>query len=356
MSRALSALLVERLVNQKLARSTLRDPCEVVSWFGAVQAQDFQGARWAIGLRTRAATDTTVERAFNDGAILRTHVLRPTWHFVVAADIRWLIALTGPRIIARMAWRHRQLELDPQTVRRSRTVLTRALGDGPLTRRDLAGVLQRTRILVTPERLSHLLALAELEGLVCSGPLRDRQFTYALIDHRVPGVPPVAQEEARARLAERYFRSHGPATLADFAWWSGLSMREARSAVEMAGTALSRDALVTGTYRFARSRRRARTVGHSAFLLPSFDEFLVAYKDRSAILGDRSIAPRDVLAQTVIVDGRAAGLWRARRENGSVTIAIDPRRRLPRDVLDRIRDAAARYGAFIGQPVTVERG
>jgi hypothetical protein len=351
----LNEILRERLVNQKLAGSAPPDPHEIVSWFGAVQAQDFQGARWALKLRSKSLTAAAVDRAFDEGRILRTHVLRPTWHFVTAGDIRWLIALSGPRIIARLAYCHRWLELDAGTMIRSRAALIRALEARHLTRRELAGVLQRARIAVTPVRLSHLLMVAELEGLVCSGPVCDGRLTYALMDERAPRVSPIDADAALARLAGRYFTSHGPATLADFAWWGGLSLREARSAVEMAGPALSRDLVVGGLYRSRGPRPRARMARPAAWLLPNFDEYLVAYKDRAAVFGDRPVSSWDTLTHTVIIDGLAAATWRPRRQNGSVSIDVWPRRRLTGDELDQIRGAGDRYGAFVGRAVAIER-
>lgn len=350
-----AAIVRERLASQRLTGSVLREPREVVAWFGAVQAQDFPGARWAVALRTKGLTDAAVARAYDAGEILRTHVLRPTWHFVTSADIRWLIALTGPRLISRLAYRHRQLELDPPTVARSRAALIRALDADDLTRREIASVLTRARIRVTPERLGHLLALAELEGVVCSGPLRDRQITYALVERRAPRVPAIDEDEALARLAERYFTSHGPATAADFGWWSGLSVRDARRAIEAAGPALSRDARAGALHRSAARPAQARPAGSSAWLLPNYDEYLVAYKDRTAVLGNTGVDPRDALANTLIVGGVAAGAWRAARRNGSIAIALAPWRRLTRDDLDRVGVAARRYSAFIGQPVEIAR-
>ncbi len=342
----------ERLVNQKLA-ACARDPVEIVSWLGAMQAQDFHGAKWAIGVRSKTLTEAAVVRAYDEGRILRTHVLRQTWHFVAAADIRWLIALTGPRILARMAYRHRQLGIDPPTITRSRSALRRALAKTPHTRRDVAGVLRRAGVPVTPERISHLVMVAELEGLVCSGPLRDGRVTWALMDDRAPRAPSIDAETALARLAVRYFTSHGPATLADFAWWSGLSVRDARSAVEMAG--LSRDAVVNEMYRRGPRPPRRGGVNPSEWLLPNYDEYLVAYTDRSAVLGDCPVDPRVLLDYTVVIDGFALGTWRPRRRNGSVSIAVTPRRRLTRDDQERIRRAGDRYGAFVGSAVEIER-
>jgi hypothetical protein len=344
-------LLAQRLVNQGLAGSGLRGPREVASWFGAIQAQDFQGAKWAIGLRTKALTDAAVERAFDEGLILRTHVLRPTWHFVAAADIRWLLALTGPRIIARMSSYYRLLELDDALVRRSRALLTRALSGGFLTRRQIGSELERAGLTLTPVRLTHVIMLAELEAIVCSGPRRDRQCTYALMDDRAPRAAPVRRDEALARLAVRYFQSHGPATVADFAWWSGLSMREARAAVDMAGLKMASNALVSANGQ-ARPRLRKAT-RPSAWLLPNFDEYLVAYKDRQAILGRHAADLRDSLSHTVIVDGLGVATWRVQRKDASASITLVPRGRLSADHLERIRHAAARYGEFIGRPVSV---
>jgi Winged helix DNA-binding domain len=348
-------LVRQRLVNQGLAASTFRDARDVVDWFGAVQAQDFQGAKWALGLRARAASDASVEAAYNAGDILRTHVLRPTWHFVTPADIRWLVALTGPRIIARMAPRHRQLELDSATIVRSCRTLERALSKADLTRRELTAVLERAGIRLTPQRLSHLLMISELEGRICSGPLREGRLTHALTDRRAPASPALPREEALAVLAQRYFRSHGPATLADFSWWSGLTIREARAAVEVAGDSVAEDALVRGAYRPAGKARRPRAPRPRASLLPNFDEYLVAYRDRSAILGGHVVDPWDTLANTLIVDGLAAGGWRVRRVKDALAVEVAARRRLSGDEIDRVAHAVARYGSFLRQPVTFER-
>jgi hypothetical protein len=348
----LSDVLAERLVNHKLAGSDLRTPQEIVSWFGAVQAQDFPGARWALGVRSNAIVDADVVRAVDGGAILRTHVLRPTWHLVAAADIRWLVALTGPRILARLAPHHRQMEIDRETIAKSRAALSRALEKWPLTRREAAAVLQRARIPLNPVRLSHLLMVAEVEGLVCSGPLRDGSHTYALMDQRAPARSLMETEQALATLAVRYFGSHGPAAIADFAWWSGLSVREARLAVEMAGRALASDAVMSTMYRAAGARARRRSTTRAAWLLPNFDEYLVAYKDRAAVLGD-GVDPRNALTHTVIIDGRAAGTWRLQRDEDPQRIVVSPRRRLSPDEEQRIRRAAARYSVFTGRTVTV---
>jgi hypothetical protein len=341
-----TTVLRERLVNQGLAKPRPGNVADIVAWFGAVQAQDFRGAKWAVGLRGKGLTDVAVERAFNDGEILRTHVLRPTWHFVAARDIRWLLALSGPRVIARMKYRHRQLEIDDAMLARSRRVVARALADGPLTRPQLGDALRRDGIHMTPERLTHLIMVAELEGLLCSGPLRGRHFTYALMDDRADTTAPLPRDEALGTLAERYFTSHGPATLRDFSWWSGLSTGDATVAAEIAGRTLARS-VVAAADGYIRAQSRPGKIGAGAWLLPNFDEYLVAYRDRRAVHGQDN---RDTLAHTVIIDGAAAGTWQPPGARSS-SIVLKPKRRLSREEWRRIEDAARRYARFVGRPV-----
>src|SRR5437773_6733489 len=211
-----------RLHNQHVTRRTLETPQTLVEWLGAVQAQDYAAAKWALGLRLHGMTDDNIEQAFTDGKILRTHVMRPTWHFVSPADIRWLLALTAPRVRAASAYYNRKLELDAAFFRRTHAVLANALQGGKqLTRDELASALQQAGIATEGEqRVTHIMMRAELDGIICSGARRDKQFTYALLDERAPQTRMLDRDEALAELARRYFTSHGPATLQDFVWWS----------------------------------------------------------------------------------------------------------------------------------------
>src|SRR5947207_2505805 len=222
-----------RLASQHLVKQTLETASEVVRLFGAVQAQDYSGAKWGIGQRTIGANDATIEKQFSDGAILRTHVLRPTWHFVVPADIRWMLALTAPRVKAAMAHYDRKLELDSPVLRRSQKVLTKALTGGKeLTRTELAQALTKSGVRADgTQRLAHLVMHAELDGLICSGARRGKQFTYALLEERVAPAKKLSRDEALVELAHRYFTTRGPATPDDFAWWSGLTRTDAKRAV-----------------------------------------------------------------------------------------------------------------------------
>jgi hypothetical protein len=234
-----------RLHHQRLTSPRFKEPVDVVRWLGAVQAQEYAAAKWAIGQRMRRATDDAVERALSEGSILRTHVLRPTWHFVAPEDIRWMLELTGPRIKATIASYARNVSLDEVTFKRSQKVMERALRGGRhLTRSALRQTFQRAGIPTNGIRAVLMLMRAELDGLICSGPRAGKEFTYALLEERVPRSQPLTRDEALRELTRRYFTSRGPATLQDFVWWSGLTTADARSGIEMAGSDLSHDMIV----------------------------------------------------------------------------------------------------------------
>ena len=196
---------------------------------GAVQSQDYPGAKWAIGQRTRGATDAAFDEAFAQGRILRTHIMRPTWHFVMPADIRWMLALTAPRVNAVMAYYYRQMEVDETLIARAKPVFERALRGGKqLTRAELGTALEKAGIHATGVRLGFIIGRAELDAVVCSGALRGKQHTWALLEERVPPAKRLDRDEAMRELTRRFFTSHGPAQLIDFVWWSGLTMADAK--------------------------------------------------------------------------------------------------------------------------------
>jgi hypothetical protein len=353
-----SSLVSARLRNQKLTRTGLRTPEEVVAWLGAVQAQEYPGARWALGQRAKGLTDAAVEQAFDAGRILRTHVMRPTWHFVTPADIRWLLTLTAPRVHAVSAYYYRRLELDATVLRRSRAIFERALGGGTfLTRTELAAALAGGGIEASGQRLAAVVMHAELERVICSGPRRGKQFTYALLDERAPRARTLDREESLAELAGRYFTSHGPATVRDFVWWSGLTVREAKAGVESAVPALVRVANGDRTYYATPSRSAPPPSAPTAHLVPTYDEYLIAYKDRELA---RPTAPRaardpiDIYAQFLIVDGLFAGTWRPSAGTGSCVVRVVAAHPLTGLNRRSIAEAAERYAQFLGMPVELE--
>jgi hypothetical protein len=332
-------------------------PADVVTWLGAVQAQDYAGAKWAVAQRAGGCSEAQVELACDRGDIVRTHVMRPTWHFVAPADVRWMLALTAPRVLAASAYYHRQAGLDARTFDRSNAALAAALEGGRhLTRVELARRLEAAGIRAAGIRLAYLLMRAELDAIVCSGPRRGKQFTYALLDERVPATRHLDRDAALAELTRRYFTSHGPATLRDFAWWSGLTVADGTKGVDLAKAHLTREVVDGKTYWLAPTSSPPAARKPTVHLLPNFDEYLVAYQDRGPSF-DREIAAvvdrRDnVLSNHIVVkDGRVIGAWR--RTVGPSTVTIETRllARLDAAEMRELRDAAERYGRFLGLSV-----
>jgi hypothetical protein len=346
-----------RLAGVFLSRSAPRSAQETVRTLGAVQAQDYPGAKWALGMRT-GLTDRAIEEEFASGRILRTHVLRPTWHFVTPEDIRWMLALTGPRVKRMMGYYDRQLELDDAIVRKSyRTIVSALERSRYLTRLELAKALARARIgTVSGQRLGHLLLRAELDAVVCSGPRRGKQFTYALMDERVPSVSMPDRDDGLADLTRRYFSTRGPATVHDFSWWSGLTVSDARRGLELVSRELSRAATDRGDVWFVeRSLPRSAATAH---LLPNYDEYFIGFKDRSSI-GQRigSVASitggNAFIAHVVIVGGQLVGGWKRLKEKGSVVVAMNLVLRLTETERTRVSAQLKRFADHLQQPVTL---
>jgi len=351
----------QRLINQRLAASPFEKPVEVVDWLVAVQSQDYFGAKWALGLRLQDAHDADLDRAFNEGAILRTHVLRPTWHFVTPIDIRWLLALTAPRVLAANAAMYRKLELDAATLKRSLKALAKALRGGQhLTRDELRATLEQAGLAVgTGQRLAYMVMAAELDGLICSGPRRGKQFTYALLEERVPSVATLQRDESLATLTQRYFTSHGPATAQDFAKWSGLTSADAKRGLEMVGTQLQHETLVGAEYWFSSSATpiNAKPATPKAFLLSVYDEYIIGYHDRRMIaapdIATKLFTMGNALTAVVVVDGQIVGTWRRTLQKNAAVVEIDYLTRVTKAQQRMVATAAQRYGEFLEKSVTL---
>jgi len=307
-------------------------------------------AKWALGIRLPGSTLVEIERALHSGAILRTHLLRPTWHLVARPDIRWLLRLTGPRIKARLRARHRHLGLGPVEMRKSRRIIEKALArSGPLPRAELSRHLAEVGFDNDDNRHAHLLVYAELDEVIASGPTRDGQPTYALLDERAPQAPKREEAEALGMLAVRFFQSHGPATLADLCWWAGLSVPDGRKALDAAGRALLRQDIGGATYWTADAPVGESSGAPPLLFLPAFDELVIAYKDRSALMPPSkkgaTIARGGVFYPTVVDNGRIIGLWKRTVTGPAVTIDVElgtarPARR-------RLTATASAYAGFL---------
>src|SRR5215216_1744383 len=244
-------IVEHRLHNQLLSQTKLTHPNQVVASLGAVQSQDYAGAKWALALRMEGLPDAAIDTAFNEGKILRTHILRPTWHFVTPEDIRWMLMLSAPRVHVGNAFMYRQLELDKAIIKKGYAVLEKALeGSQYLTRTELGSIFEKAGILAEGQRLAYLMMSAELDGIICSGPRRGKQFTYALLEERAPKVRVLDPDEALAEFTKRYFSTRGPATLHDFTWWSGLTMADAKKGLELVKPRFEGEVIDGKTYWF----------------------------------------------------------------------------------------------------------
>jgi hypothetical protein len=354
-----SELIIARLRHQQLTESKLRKAAPVVAALCAMQAQDYIAAKWAIGLRAPGLQDGDVEQALNDGLIVRTHVLRPTWHFVTPEDIRWLLALSAPRIHTVNGYYYRQAGLDAKVFAKSCAMMHRVLEGGKaMTRTELAEHLKRAHIPAEGIKLAYVMMHAELEGVICSGPRRGKQSTYMLLDERVPPQKPRKRDDSIVELAKRYFASHGPATVRDFSWWSGLTIKEAQAAVTAVRPRLESTAIDGTTYWNGDTSPSRPHKGASAYLLPNYDEYLIAYKDRDLIV-DASRAANIVarsnggFANHLVVDGRLAGSWSRTLTGNGVLIEIAPYKKLTPAQARAASNAADCYGEFLGLPASM---
>jgi hypothetical protein len=353
-----TAFTAGRLRAQRLIGKPFSSPVDVVRWLGAVQSQDFAGAKWAVAQRSRAATDTSLDRLFNRGAILRTHVMRPTWHFVVPEDIRWLLELTAPRIRGSLASRYRELEIDDSVAARAGATFAAVLAGGRhLTRPELGRALSGAGISPEGQRLPYLLLRAELDQLIVSGPRRGKEFTYALLEERAPKVPAMDRSEALTELTIRYFRSHGPAQVQDFTWWSGLTAGEAKRGITLAGTALEHRVVEGKDYWSDAAADGVSSAAVVAHLLPNFDEYTVGYRDRSALMPaagrfDPSLLSfGSILSNVVTVGGVVRGAWRRSSARSSMVIEVRLFEKLTKGETAAVADAAQRMSRFLGHPV-----
>jgi hypothetical protein len=341
-----------RLRNQHLVSPKFTKPADVVKWFGAMQAQDYAGAKWTVGQRMIDATDATITDAFARGTILRTHVMRSTWHFVVPTDIRWMLQLTAPRVKSAVASYCRKHGLDERLFQKTNKILARALQGGhQLTRDALRDALARADIVVNNLQFMFVLMRAEVDAVVCSGPREGKQFTYMLLDDRAPEAKALARDEALVELTWRYFRSHGPATLADFIWWSGLLTRDAKSGIQMLGKRLTTFVAEEKTYWMAANTDVGREICAAAYLLPTYDEYLIAYKDRSASIdagrsSDMRLNPK--LISHVLVGGKVIGHWKGTANKTTAAIELGLFEPAGKREKRAIAEAASRYGAFLG--------
>jgi len=316
---------VLRLFNQQVQSTKFQQPQELVGWMAAMQAQDYAMAKWAVGSRLPKASEQTLEQALDAGTILRTHLMRPTWHFVAAADIRWMQALTGPIVKAAVAGRDKNLGLDESIFRQSNALLEKILSNGKhLTRQELMIRIEKEGIPMDNFRIAHVMMRAELDAIVCNGIRKGKEHTYTLLEEKVPASKSLTKEEALATLVLRYFSSHGPATLADFIWWSGIKTTDARRGLEAVESQLICEKVNGQDYWLSNNFSTPSTNEPTAFFLAAFDEFVISYRDRSASLdtawGKHAISSNGIFKPLIVLNGQVIGIWKRTHKKDSVQI------------------------------------
>ncbi len=363
----MSDIVARRLRTQRLVGEPFQSAVDAVGFFGAVQSQDYTAAKWALGLRLRDVADSDIDALYDRGAILRTHIMRPTWHFVLPRDIRWIQLLTSPRVLSGLAGRHRRLELDRETLDRAIDLFGEALAGGHfMTRPELGELVTAAGISPEGQRLPHMIAMAEHANVLTSGPRRGKQFTYALLPERAPKARTLDRDEALKELTVRYFRSHGPAQLKDFGWWSGLSMQDIRKGIQLAGRSLARETIAGADYWSGADEEPAPTIGTVAHLVPNFDEYTVAYRDRSALIDTKlpfdpsqfayyreSTPMGGILSNVVTINGRVRGAWSRVLKPAAVLVEIRPLAPFNRTEGAAVKRAAETIGRFLERTVEV---
>jgi hypothetical protein len=321
---------------------------------GAIQAQDYPMAKWAIGIRLSHSTDLLIESALHKGEILRIHLLRPTWHFVSADDIYWMLELTAPQIRASVKFRQKWLGLGESLVTKSNKVMEKVLSrEDHVTRDELVAELEKANIRTDEYRSGHLLLRAELDGLICSGPRSGKKQTYTLLAKRVPKRRTMSREESLQELARRYFCSRAPVTLQDFIWWSGLKSADARQGLESVKSDLVSEEIDGKTYWFPPACEAPVKRKHSVHLLPAYDEFLISYKDRSAMvptgIQKEMISRNGYFKPVIVVDGRVAGSWMRATGHAGMAVKAEFHTAHSRVYKEFLTAAASEFGKFLGE-------
>jgi len=343
-----------RLRSQRISRPEGRTPADVVRWFGAVQAQDLPASMWAVGLRMgKPATEADVERAITDKSVIRSWPMRGTIHLMPAEDARWMVRLLAPRLDRKLTGNYRRAGLTPDIIARAGDVIAKTLSGKQCTRAEVYAALNAAGVPTDgkngEQRGMHLLVHWARHGLICITPRRGKQQTYALLDEWMPGGTELSGDEALAEMARRYFRSHGPATMRDFAWWTGVTLTEAKRAAAMVEGEFDRESVDGVEHWLSPGGGRRAPQAPRAFLLPPFDEYTIAYADRGAVVDrDRLVAAGHGIGSNLIIDGRLAGLWKRTLQRDTVSIAVDPLRPLTREEKDLVPAAVEPYARFLG--------
>jgi hypothetical protein len=353
---ALSDITSLRLVNQQIIGSRFDKPKDLVSWLGAVQAQDYAGSLWAIGLRLTNASQAMVETAIRNREIVRTWPMRGTLHFVAAEDVHWMLALLTPRVLSRTGSIYKSAGLDDAIFKKSRQIITNALEVTPqLTRSELYERLEKSKIATNNQRGLHILGYWAQQGLICLGPHLEKQPSFVLLDEWVSNSKKLNKEEALNELANRYFKSHGPATVQDFAWWSGLTLTDVRKGLESSKENFQAEIIDKVEYWMSKGNSFEK-VSSGLHLFPSYDEYLVAYKDRSAAF-DQKYLPQivksgnGIFSPVIVINGRVGGTWKRVIKKDKVAIESTAFSPFNKSHTSALKKTVKHYAKFLGKEV-----
>ncbi|MEO6284554.1 MAG: winged helix DNA-binding domain-containing protein [Dyadobacter sp.] len=347
-----------RLQSQLISDSRFKTAAQVVSWLVAVQAQDYSGAKWSLGLRLPGFKESDVDKAIASKAIIRTWPMRGTLHFVASEDARWMLRLLTPRIISGSAGRNRQLELDEQVFNKSMDLLLKAMEGGKqLMRNEVYQLLENNGITTTGQRGIHIINHLAQNQVLCHGVHHEKQPTYTLFEEWVPFSKNLEGKEALAELALRYFNGHGPATVKDFEWWSGLKLSDAREGLKLASFQLQHFEIDGKTY-WSSMEANDEVKPNLVYLLPGFDEYMLGYTDRSLILAaahSSRIVPGNngMFMPTIVVNGRVEGIWKRILKKETVEIQILAFGKLSLSKKKTIETEAKKFGKYLSRNVTV---
>ncbi|WP_343700484.1 winged helix DNA-binding domain-containing protein [Chitinophaga sp.] len=349
-------ILQHRLLHQYIAASPAKTPAEVVSQLCAVQAQDFAGAKWSIGLRAPGLTDAAVEEAIANKSIVRLSSLRGTIHMIAAEDVRWIGKLIKPRMVAAYSSYYAGIGLNEALFSKSHAVIRKTLEGGRQASRDeLKEALEKKKIDTSGHRMNHFISRAGVDLVICCAPRRGKEFTYTLLDE---WLPPKAEKQSAqgglARLALRYFTGHGPATAQDFAWWSGFTLTAVKAAIQSTGHSLQKIRFGEQEYWMGPSASKTPPA-NSLFLLPGFDEYYIGYSDRG-LLADTAtlkelIPPNGILQPTIVVNGRIEGTWKRTVKKNVLQLEANPFSPLSNTRKKVMSKRSTEFGAFMGMPV-----
>lgn len=310
-----SEIILNRLINQQIATPVYTSPKDLTNWMGALQAQDYNMVKWAIGMRLKDCNENTVQDAINKGELIRTHVLRPTWHFVSSDDVYWMLALNAEKIKSSMRARHNFLGLNPEIIKKSQSKIIKMLEEVDFLERDeIINRLFETKIVSDTHQVYHILTFSELDGLICSGPEINNKPTFTLLEKRVPVKIKYTREESIALLTKKYFQSHGPATIKDFVWWSGLNNTEAKKGIEMNKPEIKFVTEGMDNYWYFAENSDTGIDNYQIYLLPAFDEFIISYRERKFIIADdnysKLISNNGIFRPVIIFKRQAIGTWK----------------------------------------------